>query len=148
MENDKPSFRDFRLWFLLHNATNALCKARGKELSQYGISVIHSAVLYLMSDFGGKATVADIARGMSKQPTEISRQLKTLEELGLVKKTEPEGNQRSRIFSLTQEGEKTYKETIKCESIHEAMSLLSTLDRHALELHLIKVWEKSIKQLR
>jgi DNA-binding MarR family transcriptional regulator len=139
---------DFKLYYLLHHAENAVYKARYKELSQYGVTVLQSAILFFIVDNGEQATIKALAHCTSKHPNTISRQIKMMEALGLVKKNKSEGNQQPITYSLTHKGEKTYKETIKCESIHRAMSLLSLLERHALESYLIKVWEKSVNPLR
>ena len=148
MVKSNGSSIDIKLHYLLHHTENAVNKARDKELSQYGITVLQSAILFFMVDIGEQATIKELAHCTSKHLNTISRQIKKMEAIGLVKKKKPEGSQQPMIYSLTQKGEKIYKETIKCESIHRAMSLLSILERHALESYLIKVWEKSANPLR
>jgi DNA-binding MarR family transcriptional regulator len=118
MKKENTSYRDFRLWYLLHHSTNALYLAREKELSQYGITVIQSAILYLITDCGGKATIADIARGMSKLPSVISEQIEIMGKLGLIEEKEPQDKNKTSVFHLTKKGEKTFQEATKCESIH------------------------------
>jgi hypothetical protein len=39
---------DYELWVLLHQATDAIARARGNELMKFGISMMQAAVLFIM----------------------------------------------------------------------------------------------------
>ena len=147
MRNITSSFRDIKLYYLLNHSTNALREARNKELNQYGITITQAEIVYFINDLDGRATIGEIARCMSRHPHTISRHIKKLEGKGLVKR-KFERNEQPMICGLTKSGAMAYKKVLKYDSIHRAMSLLSSVERHNLELYLSKVWEKSINQLR
>ena len=50
--------RDYNLWVLLHVAKDTGFKARGKKLSQYGISITEGAAPCIIQAIGYKATPA------------------------------------------------------------------------------------------
>ncbi len=59
--------RDYNLWVLLHQAKDAVFKARQKELSQYGISAMEAAALFIIQAIGNKPTPAEISRWIFRE---------------------------------------------------------------------------------
>jgi len=55
---------DYNLWVLLHQTTDAVAKARQKELNQYSISVIEVGVLVVIQAIGERATPKVISEAL------------------------------------------------------------------------------------
>ena len=72
---DNPSLvddeGDRQLQVLLFQARDAIFRAREQELSQYGISTVQAAVLFIIQKIGHRATPAEISRGCSDMLTEF-----------------------------------------------------------------------------
>ena len=78
--------QDYNLWVLLHQAKDAVFKAREKELSQYGISAMEAAALFIIQAIGDKATPAEISRWIFREHHTVTALLSRMEKKGLITK--------------------------------------------------------------
>ena len=81
--------KEYQLWALLRQTRDAVSRARGKELKEYGISGRQSSILFtiqLIEQTGSIPTPAEIARWQFREPHTVSTLLKRMEREGLVKK--------------------------------------------------------------
>ena len=81
-----PSFgeKDFYLWVLVYQVQDAIFKARGKELSQYGVTARETATMHAIHSMGGKATPAEISRWTFREHHTVTALLGRMEKKGLV----------------------------------------------------------------
>lgn len=124
--DDKLSEEDgyVYLWTLIRNISHLLGRARDRELSQYGITVTQSAVLYMINALGDRATPSNIAQVLFREPTTISNTLIRMEKDGLIKRKKDPKRKSQILIKLTKKGEKVFIDCAKRESIKRIMSEL------------------------
>jgi len=139
--------QDFSLWVFLHQTRDAVFKAREKELSQYEITTMEAGVLFIIQAIGDKATPAEISRWIFREHHTVTALLSRMEKKGLIMKAKANdlGMKKMWTVSLTEKGENAYRQSVKRESIHTAMSPLSENDRQQLESYLKKVRDQALK---
>ena len=137
--------RDYNLWVLLHQAKDAVFKARQKELSQYGISAMEAAALFIIQAIGNKPTPAEISRWIFREHHTVTALLSRMEKKGLITKVKDPDRKNTWRVGLTEKGQNAYRQSVKRESIHAAMSSLSQNERRQFESYLKKVREQAFK---
>ena len=137
--------QDYNLWVLLHQAKDAVFKARQKELSQYGISAMEAAALFIIQAIGDKATPAEISRWIFREHHTVTALLTRMEKKGLIAKCKDSDRKNLWRIGLTEKGQNAYRQSVKRESIHTAMSPLSENERERLESYLKKVRDQALK---
>lgn len=115
----------FYIWTLVRNLSHLLGKARDRELSQYGITVTQSGVLYMIKALGERATPGNIARVLFREPTTVSNTLIRMEKEGLIERTKGSRRKNRVLIALTEAGERAYQDSTQRESITRIMSQLS-----------------------
>jgi len=138
---------DFNIWVLLYQARDAVFRAREKELSQYGITAMEAGALFVIQATSGKTTPAEISRWMFRQHHTVTALLSRMAKKGLITKARDSAKKNMWRVSLTKKGEKAYRQSIKRESIHTAMSALSENDRQQLGSYSRKVRDQALKNL-
>ncbi|RJQ37876.1 MAG: MarR family transcriptional regulator [Dehalococcoidia bacterium] len=123
----------FYIWTLIRNLSHLLGKARDRELSQYGITVTQSGILYMIKALGGHANPGNIARVLYREPTTISNTLIRMEKEGLIKRTRDPKRKRQVRISLTKEGEQAYRNSANRESIKRIMSQMAERKRRQIK---------------
>ena len=137
--------RDYNLWVLLHQAKDAVFKAREKELSQYGISTMEAAALFIIQAIGNKPTPAEISRWIFREHHTVTALLSRMEKKGLITKVKDPDRKNTWRVDLTEKGQNAYRQSVKRESIHAAMSPLSQNERQQFESYLKKVRDQAFK---
>lgn len=137
--------RDYNLWVLLHQAKDAVFKARQKELSQYGISAMEAAALFIIQAIGNKPTPAEISRWIFREHHTVTALLSRMEKKGLITKVKDPDRKNTWRVGLTEKGQNAYRQSVKRESIHAAMSSLSQNERRQFESYLKKVRGQAFK---
>jgi len=136
---------DYNLWVLIHQARDAVFKAREKELSQHGVTAMEAAALFIISTIGNTATPADISRWMFREHHTVSALLSRMESKGLIAKVKDQTKKNTWRVSLTEKGQSAFRESAKRESIHAAMSPLTKNERQRFESYLKKVRDEALK---
>ncbi|UCH42218.1 MAG: hypothetical protein JSW16_05180, partial [Dehalococcoidales bacterium] len=54
--------RDYEVWMLLNQASEAMFKAREKELNGNGVTAMEATALFIIQAIGNQATPAEISR--------------------------------------------------------------------------------------
>jgi len=150
-ENDTneplPTDKDYNLWSLLSQAKDAVFKSREKELFQYGITTREAAALFVIHYIREKTTPAEIARWISRENHRITALLRQMERKGLVREVKDSKRKSMLLVELTEKGQYAYRQSLKRESIHMAMSLLSDNERKQFESSLRKVRDQALKNI-
>jgi len=151
MENHCTNDYQFNTWWLLHQAQHAIFRVRGKELSQYNLTLEQASVLFVikvLSETDRKTTPGVIARCVLREPHAVSKILTRMEKDGLVKKINGLGRKKNEVLvNLTAKGLTAYKHSIKRDSIHETMSCLTEEECIQLRLLLDKLRDKALQEL-
>lgn len=148
MKNSTFPDRDYGLWKLLAHTRHAMSKARQKELRQYHTFGRRSAVLVAIEALGDKATPGEISRWLFREPHSISEFLSRMEKEGLVKKVRDFDRKNQLRVVMTKRGCEVYQQSLKRESIHHIMSVLSEKECQQLRTCLQKLWDKALEELR
>jgi DNA-binding MarR family transcriptional regulator len=139
---------DYELWWLILHVRRGMRRLRERDLFQYGLTPEKAAVLFVVQMIGKKATPAEIARSLLREPHSISALLSRMETEGLIKKVK-DLEQKNRIrISLTPKGRRANRQAAKRDSIHEIMSCLSEEERRRLRSPLEKLCRKALEELR
>jgi DNA-binding MarR family transcriptional regulator len=135
-------------WLLLEQTRNAIFKAREFELEQYGLSLVQSAVMFVIHTSGGKTRPAEIARWLVREPHSISGLLSRMERRGLLQR-EPDPERKNAVWIvLTSEGRDICDKTFQRESVKQVFSGLSDEERQELMGSLIKLRDRALKDRR
>ena len=136
--------REFNLWILLCQARDTIFKARGKELSQWGVTVEQASILFVVQAIGDKATPTEISKWMLREPHTISTILTRMEKDGLVSKSKGLGKKNQVSVALTEKGRQVFSQSSKRKSIREIISCLSEEERRQLESSLKRLQQKAL----
>jgi len=147
MKNLLSVDEDYNLWVLLYQTTDAVLRARQKELNQYSISVIEVGVLVVIQAIGEKATPSEISRRIFREPHSVSALLNRMEKRGLVRKTQDLDRKNLVRVSITEKGQQAYDKSTRRKSIYKIISSLSEEERRQLRSCLEKLQNKAFKEL-
>jgi len=139
---------DFELWALLHQARDAIARARENELREADISMIKAAVLFFVKSIDGPATPAKISRYLFREPHTISGLLDRMESQGLVRRVRDLQRKNLVRVEVTEKGEDLYhKSREKRKIISKIMSTLTREERTELRASLTKIRNGALKEL-
>jgi len=147
MEDISREDPDYKLWLRLHQTRYAICRARAKELSVFGLTPVQAEVLFIVQAIGTGATPTEISRWIFREPHSVSRLVRQMEKAGLVRRSKDLGRKNMVRVSITEKGRQAYTHCIKRESIHNIMSVLSKAESQQLNLYLEKLLNKALATL-
>jgi len=138
---------DYRVWVLLHQARDVLHKVREREVAEYGITAVQSAVLFVIYSNEGKVTPTLISNWLLREPHTISSIISRMEKLGLVEKTKKPGPNAELSITLTEKGRQAYHKIENIDLIREMLSCLSEEERKQLGSLLKRLRDKGLSYL-
>jgi len=140
--------KDYNLWLLLQQTSDATVRAWQKELDEFGISVVEVGVLEIIhQNFGDLATTPTaISRMIFREPHSVSALLNRMEKKGLVTKAKDLDRKNMVRVSITDKGLETYYKSTR-SSIYRIISSLSARERKQLGSCLKKLRIKAFKEL-
>jgi len=148
MEKTPFADKDFKLLVALHHTTNAIVRAREKELSQHDLTYMQVAVLFTIKAIGEKgATPAEISRWLFREPHSVSGLISRMEKAGLVTKVKDMDKKNWIRVTITEKGQQAYHKAVKRESLRNIMSTLSNEERKALRGYLKILRDRALKEL-
>jgi DNA-binding MarR family transcriptional regulator len=138
---------DFDLWGVLFQTRDVIYKARAKELRQYGITVMDSAVLVFIDYLGDNATPAEVSRWLFREHHTIIGQLRRMEKKGLI--TETKGILQKNIITLnlTEKGIEAIKQSGIRQSLHNIFSSVTIDERKQFWSVLMKLRKAALKDM-
>jgi len=144
---DSSARQDYDLSALLHQARDALYKAREKELYQYGVSPIGAMALFVIQTVGDKATPAEIARWLFREPHSVTGLVNRMVKEGLVRKARDVDKRNLVKVILTEKGRQVLRQSSESKSIQRILSSLSENEKQQLGLLLEKLRDGAHKDL-
>jgi len=129
--------QDFVLWYVLHQAADAIARNRQRELTEAGIGItlMHAAVLHILKTSDEPATPAEIARLLFREPPSVFVLLKEMERRGLITRTKDLERGNMVRVSITEKGKHAYREAsmnMNKKVVHDIFSCLSEEERTTL----------------
>lgn len=147
METNVATDQSYELWVLLHQACDAVARARDNELREVGISWIQAAVLFIVKAVKAPATPAEISRWLFREPHSVSGLLNRMQKQGLLKKVKDLKRKNLIRVTLTEKGEEAYQRSRELKAIHGIMSSLSPKKRDNLRAYLEALRNKALGEL-
>ena len=144
---DSSARQDYDLSALLQQASDALYKAREKELYQYGVSPIGAMALFVIQTVGDKATPAEIARWLFREPHSVTGLVNRMVKEGLVRKARDLDKKNLVKVTLTEKGQQALHQSSESQSIQRILSSLSKEEKQQLGLLLEKLRDGAHKDL-
>lgn len=138
---------DYKIWVLLNQSRDSLLKFRAIELNDYGISAMEANALFYIVRHGGTTTAAKISRSIFREHNTTSALLNRMEKRGLVTKVRDSKRKNIWNIGITEKGQKAYENSVKRESIHNALSGLSSDDKQQLTMLLQKVRDDVLQKM-
>ena len=149
MQTNVATDQDYELWVLLHQACDAIVRARENELRrQVGISAMQAAVLFTVKTLKVPATPAEISRWLFREPHSVSGLLNRMEKDGLVRKVKDlERNNLIRV-AITEKGEEAYRRSREMKAVRNIMSSLSEKKKQNIRGYLETLRNRALRELR
>jgi len=138
---------EYQIWRLMAQAMNAMLKARQRELARYNISPRQAAVLLISEATSGQVTPYQMAKWVVREHHTILELVKRMERDGLVKRVPREDRKGAVRITLTEKGTKVHHETMKFESLHRVLTVLSKEERQQLFSILKKLRNEALVQI-
>jgi DNA-binding MarR family transcriptional regulator len=139
--------QDFNLWILLAQTRALLFSAGEEELSKWNISLMHGWTIFTIKAIGDKATPAEIARWLGREPHTVSSLLSRMMAQGLIVKEKSLDKKNLVRIRLTKKGEQLYDEAISMRPMHEIISVLNKEEHKQLKMLLGKLRDKAQQSL-
>ena len=138
---------DFNLWILLAQTRALLFTAGEVELSKWNISLMQGWTIFTIKAIGERATPAEIARWLGREPHTVSSLLSRMVAQGLVVKEKSLDKKNLVRIRLTEKGEKLYHEAIGMKPMHDIISVLNSQEHQQLKALLGKLRDKAQQNL-
>lgn len=130
---------DYLAWTIMRNVGHLMERVRDRELAKYAINARQAGILRHIKVLGDKATPAQIARTMFKEPTSVSAMIIRMEKQGLVKRAKDCRKKNQVRVYLTEKGKKAHRDASRRESVKRIMSRLSQENREHLFVALLEL---------
>ena len=139
--------RDYEVWMLLSQASDAMFKAREKELNGNGVTAMEATALFIIQAIGDQATPAEISRWILREPHSVSGLLDRMERRGLIKRTKDLEWKNMVRVTVTEKGKEVYEMSTARESIHNTLSVLPAEEYQQLSSYLRTLRDKALQQI-
>ena len=127
-------------WMLLRQAWEATLRATEKDLKKKGATLAEADVLFVVDNYEGPTTPAEIARWVFRRTQSVAGLLNRMEKRDLVERRKDQEDRRLTRIVMTQKGKQLYASADSTGTIQKIMSCLSPQDTEHLE--------RCLKQLR
>jgi DNA-binding MarR family transcriptional regulator len=124
--------KERQLWALLHQTSHAIERAREHEVRQFGISMMQSALMWVVKHIEPPATPARISRWLFREPNTVCALLDRMERRGLVRRVKnPQGGGTTAVL-LTERGDELRRKSI--EEMSVIGSIMSSLPDEEIDI--------------
>jgi len=143
--SDGDKYND--LYHLFARARYLTFRAREKELQRYDLSPERVQLIFLVQALGNKATPAEIARLLVRQPHTVSAMVERMAKKGFVKKVKDLDRKNLVRVVLTEKGKKSYTLSIKRGPIHRILGTLDEKEQKQFQKYLERIMVKAEEEL-
>lgn len=147
METNVARDREYELWVLLHQACDAMIRARENELRGFGISRMQAAVLFIVKAIDGPATPAEISRWPFREPHTVAGLLERMEKQGLVRQVNDLERKNMIRVVITEKDEEACQRSRELKVIRTILSCLSPEQRDSLRPYVETLRNEALKEL-
>lgn len=133
---------------LLTQASDAMFKAREKELQRNDITAQEATALFILRRIGDEATPAKVSRSMVQEQHSVWALLDRMEKRGLVNKTRNLPFKNLVRVTITDKGRGALVDSSSMKSVDDIFSALSNDERRQLSTYLRKLRDRALQELR
>jgi DNA-binding MarR family transcriptional regulator len=146
-EDREPEIDEFfYLWVLSAQTSDALIRARERDLARYDITNERRAVLFIIENNGGRVAPVQIARELFRELHSVTELLKRMEKAGLVMRHKGTGRSKVEV-TLTDEGKRVLDVSQDSETEKRVFSALTRRERERLGCFLLKLRARVLEDL-
>ena len=138
---------DYEIWAIMKRLVDCITKIRQKELSEFGVTVRQSGIMFFVASMGDKATPSRLARLTLLEPHTVSELLVRMENHGLIRKVKDLKRKNMVRVELAEKGQKIHREILKGEAAHEIFGQLSREEVQQLRPILMKLRGISLEKM-
>ncbi len=124
--------QDYDLWILINTTRHAIFRSRTAELSEIGLTIGQSKLLFVVDALGKDATITAIGKQFFRVSHTITSLVTTAVKKGLVRREKDPYNKKIVRIVMTDAGRAAYEKSKKIDSIKRIMSGLSETRRKQL----------------
>jgi len=135
----------FKLWLIFMDTSFFASKARNKQLSELGVTMEQTGILYAIRVLGNNVTMAEIGYQRGREPSTISETISAMARNGLVTKTRDRSIGNQIRVKLTQKGTEIIEILDKKESIDYLFSPFTESELQILEIMLLKLHSRALE---
>lgn len=139
---------DYNLIAVINQTGHAISLARSRELSRYSLSMMRAAVLLVLQIRDNNATPTEIAQWLLREPHTISALLDRMEKDGLIRRFRDLRKKNTVRVAMTEKGRDAYQASLKRETFHNIMSVLTAEEREQLRATMSKVWLRTLQEVK
>jgi DNA-binding MarR family transcriptional regulator len=138
---------DYQLWNLIQQVRHVTFQVRERELAKSGLTAIQSAVIFVISANGGKATSSTISAWLLREQHTVSDTLSRMEKAGLIKKSRNPAKFGELTVYLTQKGKAAASKIENIDLIKDMLSVVPVGERPQLFAHLKNIRDRALSYL-
>ena len=139
---------DYNLIAVINQTGHAISLARGRELGKYSLSMMRAAVLLVLQIRDNNATPTEISQWLLREPHTISALLDRMEKDGLIRRFRDMRKKNTVRVTMTEKGRDAYQASLKRETFHNIMSVLTDEEREQLRATMSKVWLRTLQEVK
>lgn len=133
---ENPKFEVPCTWFNIRRASRAITQHFDHELHETGLRITQLSILYML-EHSGPSKLTDIAERLVIDRTTLTRNLKPLIKLGLIRSSNGK-DKRTRILGLSKSG---------TSKLHEALPIWKKANEHFIKGLGFPCWNKLMEEL-
>ena len=139
---------DYNLMALINQTGHAVSLARSRELGKHDLSMMRAAVLLVLQIRDSNATPTEISQWLLREPHTISALLDRMEKDGLIRRFRDLHKKNTVRVAMTAKGRDAYQISLKRETFHNIMSVLTHEEREQLRGTMTKVWLRTLQEVK
>ncbi len=138
---------DYALWAVLSRTRDMIFRARARDFASIGLPPRQASALLTIASIGEKATPAEIARRMFREPHTVSGLLRRMEASGLIRQTKDLDKRNLIRVTIREKGQQALALVRANETLGRIFSPLSQEQRQQLESILEILLIKAVEEL-
>jgi len=123
---------DLELWGRLFQTIESIKRARARDLSQYKVTVMESAILFHVDTLGDKATTSQTAKQLSRKHHGVLGLIAHMKKRQLLREIVGGTVEEAHYLELTSKGRSILKKVNQKQPLHQVFSSLTKQERMQL----------------
>jgi len=134
-------------WMYMDHTAHAITRVREKELEKYGLSIIQSKILDILSTLKKPPAVGELAKLINRDHNSISGITDRMCKKGLLQKYRDPLKRHLTRVALTQKGKQSYRTLVDRQSIVDILSFMPNENCHRCMHYLRMLLERAKREI-